>query len=69
MESGSIMLSSNIQTVFHAEVKKLLESSFCARNHEFTAELAHKDGGVFDLKEVVGDGALAKFIACGSDLT
>jgi hypothetical protein len=50
-------------------VKKMIEASFCARDHEFTADRAHQDGGVFDLEAAVGDRDLVKFLACGSDLT
>jgi hypothetical protein len=64
-----VRLFDDAPPISYEGVKKLIEASFCARDHEFTADRAHQDGGVFDLKAAVGDGDLAKFLACGSDLT
>jgi hypothetical protein len=64
-----VRLFDDAPPISYEGVKGLIEASFCARDHEFTADRAHQDGGVFDLKAAVGDGDLAKFLACGSDLT
>jgi hypothetical protein len=46
-------LFDNAPPITHAEVKKLIESSNYTRDHDFTAHMAHKDGGLLDLKAAV----------------
>jgi hypothetical protein len=64
-----VRLFDDSSPISYEGVKKMIEASFCARDHEFTADRAHQDGGVFDLEAAVGDRDLVKFLACGSDLT
>jgi hypothetical protein len=64
-----VRLFDDAPPISYEGVKKLIEASFCAQDHEFTADRAYQDGGIFDLEAAVGDGDLVKFLACGSDLT